>query len=296
MRRRRPTNTDVSSFIGTGCGYDAWTGSARRVVHDIFPVATSLADGGLKLDRTYSSHNDALHIPPDYIYYAPGERHGVFQLSYTWWMAGRDGINTSTDLYVVHFPDGRSAGFHSAANSGIPGETAWRSGLGTKERLVFNDPNGKGAYTSGTADLYLEDGTIVHFSRYTDFIEWTPPPHSARPPNFLFDIFTPTGVTDPHGLLTTFTMEQIPGKYEMWETRLKQVTDPSGAFLQFSYGSDFVNAAITQVTASDGQWVTYSPNATYSDGTSAIYNFDSITTTDPDTGDPGDPVEVLSSA
>ena len=36
------TNTDVSSFIATGCGYDAWTGSARRVVHDIFPVAGSM--------------------------------------------------------------------------------------------------------------------------------------------------------------------------------------------------------------------------------------------------------------
>src|SRR5947208_8671421 len=57
------TNTDVSSFVATGCGYDAWTGSARRVVHDIFPVAGSIAAGGLKIDRTYSSHNNSLEQP-----------------------------------------------------------------------------------------------------------------------------------------------------------------------------------------------------------------------------------------
>ncbi len=136
------THSDVSSFISTGCGYDAWTGSARRVVHDIFPVAGSLAGGGLRLDRTYSSHNDALQPLPDYIYYEPGERHTAMQLSHTWWMTGRNGINDgASDLYIVHFPDGRSVGFHRPEDSGLGETEAWRSGLGTKERLFFyNDP------------------------------------------------------------------------------------------------------------------------------------------------------------
>ncbi|MGI8956575.1 MAG: hypothetical protein ACR2II_06640 [Chthoniobacterales bacterium] len=105
------TNTDVSSFIGTGCGYDAWTGSARRVVHDIYPVAGSIAAGGLRLDRTYSSHNNATEqpaCPP-----VPGELYVIARLSYTWSLRGRDGANSSSDLYVVHFPDGRAEGFHS---------------------------------------------------------------------------------------------------------------------------------------------------------------------------------------
>lgn len=49
------TNTDVSSMISTGGGYDAWTGSARRTVHDI-AVAGSIGGGGLNFVRTYSSH------------------------------------------------------------------------------------------------------------------------------------------------------------------------------------------------------------------------------------------------
>ena len=246
------TNTDVSSFIATGCGYDAWTGSARRVTHDIFPVPGSLATGGLKLDRTYSSHNNALETRDTPA--SPGQQYSVARLSYTWSMRGRDGLNTSDDLYVIHFPDGRVAGFHSPDVSGIPGEIAWRSGLGTKERLFFNDPNGKDPYTTGTADLYLEDGSVVHFSRYTDFIEQIPPGDGIHPLTYIYDVFTPTGVTDPQGLLTTFTMEQIPGTFEVWDKRLKTVTDAGGQTLTFSYDT---YGGISQVTASDGQSAQY---------------------------------------
>jgi hypothetical protein len=158
------TNTDVSSFIATGCGYDAWTGSARRVVHDIFPVAGSIAAGGLKIDRTYSSHSNALEQQDSPR--SPGQQYAAARLSYSWSMRGLDGINDPIDIYVVHFPDGRVEGFHSPESSGIPLETAWRSGLGTKERLKLSS-------SGGTTDLYLEDGSVVHFSRYTDFIEQT---------------------------------------------------------------------------------------------------------------------------
>ncbi|MGI8957768.1 MAG: RHS repeat domain-containing protein [Chthoniobacterales bacterium] len=272
------TNTDVSSFIGTGCGYDAWTGSARRVVQDIYPVAGSIAAGGLRLDRTYSSHNNAneQHACPP----VPGEQYGIARLSHTWSMRGRDGVNFSSDLYVVHFPDGRAAGFHSPGTSGIPGETAWRSGLGTKERLIF--PTG---IEGTTADLYLEDGSVVHFDHYTDLIEDSVTCLNRQ--NYLFDVFTPTGVTDPRGLLTAFTMEQIPGTTDTNNKRLKTVTDPSGQSLSFIYnGSGY----LTQVTASDGQSVTYTPyygahsSVTYSDNTSAYYTYGSVTTRPCDTG------------
>ncbi len=274
------TNTDVSSFIATGCGYDAWTGSARRVVHDIFPVAGSIAAGGLKVDRTYSSHNNGTE--PHACPVVPGERYGIARLSYTWSMRGRDGVNSSDDTYVVHFPDGRVAGFHSPTISGIPGDSAWRSGLGTKERLVF--PSG---IEGTTADLYLEDGSVVHFNHETDFIEDADVCPGGQNVPYVFDIFTPTGVTDPQGLLTTFTMEFNLGKWEPNEKRLKTVTDPSGQTLSFIYNA---SGYLTQVVASDGQSVTYNPyfgthsSATYSDGTSASYTYGSVTTRPDDAG------------
>ena len=128
---------------------------------------------------------------------------------------------------------------------------------------------------------------MVHFNHYTDFIEDAAVCPNGQNPPYVFDIFTPTGVTDPQGLLTTFTMEQIPGTYDLNEKRLKTVTDPSGQTLSFIYNS---SGYLTQVTASDGQSVTYTPyygvqsSVTYSDNTSAFYTYGSVTTRPDDTG------------
>jgi RHS repeat-associated protein len=260
------TNVDVSSAINTGCGYDAWTGSTGRVVHDIFPVAGSIGNGGLRYDRIYFSH-------------------GGWNHSYSWSMTGRP--STPEALYVVHTPDGRVIDFHSAASSGIPGETAWRSALGTKERLFqYSGPT----YATGTADLYLEDGTIVHFDRWTDYVE---------PGGYLADYFIPQWITDPQGLRTTLTYELKPGQFE-WipaRIRLKTVTDatppPNARTLQFGY--DPVNGELTTVTSSDGQIVTYTYTTNsvypythltgvgYSDGTAGVYTYTTATTINPDT-------------
>src|SRR4051794_6380297 len=48
------TDTDVSSTIMTGCGYDAWTGAARRSVVDL-EVPGAIGGYGLKWTRNYSS-------------------------------------------------------------------------------------------------------------------------------------------------------------------------------------------------------------------------------------------------
>lgn len=48
------TNTDVSSMITTGSGYDAWTGSSRREVTDLV-VPGAVSEHGLKWTRTYNS-------------------------------------------------------------------------------------------------------------------------------------------------------------------------------------------------------------------------------------------------
>lgn len=91
------------------------------------------------------------------------------------------------------------------------------------ERLVF--PSG---IEGPGADLYLEDGSVVHFNHETDFIDTMT---CLNRQNYVFDVFTPTGVSAPRGLLTTFTMEQIQGTSDPSQTRLKTVTDPSGQSL-----------------------------------------------------------------
>src|SRR5437016_1787927 len=47
-------NTEVSSVINTGCGYDAWTGSAHRSVTDL-EVPGAVGSHGLKWVRSYNS-------------------------------------------------------------------------------------------------------------------------------------------------------------------------------------------------------------------------------------------------
>jgi len=49
-------NTEVSSLIHTGCGYDAWTGSVRRQITDL-EVPGAVSSLGLKWVRTYNSHS-----------------------------------------------------------------------------------------------------------------------------------------------------------------------------------------------------------------------------------------------
>lgn len=132
-------------------------------------------------------------------------------MSYRWVMTGRSPDSDPVELYVVSFPDGRAESFHSAANSRIPGETAWRSSLGTKERLFqYGDPFAQ----TGTADLWLEDGSVVHFNRESEYNE----PSGGSP--YWLDTFTVTGITDPHGLLTSINMVQWPGTFEPSKKRI----------------------------------------------------------------------------
>lgn len=243
------TNTDVSAYIATGSGYDGWTGSGRRIVTDI-KVPAALGSQGLEVVRTYSSS---------------GFGGGYWSFSYGWSIQGRP---SGTPGYLVYFPDGRTLRFE-IAKSTQTGETALRAKRGTNERLYLNGTQLRG----GTADLWLEDGSIVHFRWYVEQA-----PNDA----YWIDYFTPTSWVDPHGQVTTVTYEQYD--YEPGHIRLKQVTDPAGRTLTYTYDPNGPNI-LTQITASTGQWARYtwpnydpnSPNrltrVDYSDGTSAIYTY-----------------------
>jgi RHS repeat-associated protein len=247
-------STDVSTRIATGCGYDSYTGSVRRTVVDL-AVPAAIGSHGLNLIRTYSSMTP---WASGWSFY-PG-----------WRMEGKP---FSGDGYIVYFPDGRVAKF-KPPRSTQTGETAWRAAAGTNERLFLQSTN---QYV-GTADLWLEDGTRVHFDRSTEL---------SNNDQYPIDYFTLAYWADPYGQITTFSYEQIPGTFDLHDIRVKRVTDPSGRYLEYSY--DAASGVFpSQVNASNGQWVRYTwmpwnstvgrqlERADYSDGTFATYTYERV--------------------
>lgn len=247
-------NTDVSTRIATGCAYDAYTGSVRRVVTDL-TVPGAIGSRGLNVVRTYSS------LSP----WASG-----WSFSPGWRMEGKP---SSGDGYLVYFPDGRISKFKPPRSSQT-GETAWRAAAGTNERLFLQSTN----QYIGTADLWLEDGSRVHFDRETEL---------SNNDQYPIDYFTLRYWVDPYGQTTTFSYEQIPGTFDLHDIRVNRVTDASGRFLAYSY--DTASGVFpSQVTASNSQWVRYTwtpwnssigrqlGRADYSDGTFATYTYDRV--------------------
>jgi RHS repeat-associated protein len=241
-------NTDVSTRIATGCGYDAYTGSVRRTVIDLV-VPGAIGSHGLNMVRTYSSSISG---------------NGGWTFSYSWAIEGKPSIG---DGVLVSFPDGRQLKFQPPNSNR---DTAWRSAVGTNERLRFQSTN----QSTGTVDLWLEDGSRVHFDRETEL---------SGNDQYLIDYFTLRYFVDPYGQTTTFSYEQIPGTFEPHDIRVNQITDASGRSLTLTY--EPVTRVLSQVTASNGQWVHYSwqdfnsptgrqlSRADYSDGTFATYTY-----------------------
>lgn len=256
------TNSDVSTTITTGDGYDAWTGSVRRVVHDIYPVPGAIGYGQLAFTRTYSSWYSSNPSSPTF----PG-----WSGSYAWQMTDQNGV------ILVTFPDGRRMTFDGSHE--VPsGESFTRSTRGTKERLSQNWNGPANEERDGDFDLYLEDGSIAHFKAHQILIGG-----GGGDPEHFFKYFESESIEDPHGLITTFTYTPIDVN-EPWNARLTQVTDPTKRWLKFTYSGP----VLQKVEASDGQSVIYAATgsgdslvqtATYSDGTHATYTYVGTTTT-----------------
>ena len=182
-----------------------------------------------------------------------------------------EGKPSSGNGYLVYFPDGRISKFQPPRSTQT-GETAWRAAAGTNERLFLQSTN----QYIGTADLWLEDGSRVHFDRQTEL---------SNNDQYPIDYFTLRYLVDPFGQTTTFSYEQMPGTFDLHDIRVNRVTDASERFLAYSYDSAS-GVFPSQVTASNGQWVRYawspwdSPigrqlgRADYSDGTFATYTYD----------------------
>jgi RHS repeat-associated protein len=238
-------NTEASTMITTGSGYDAWTGSVHRVVTDLAVPSTASAHG-LKVVRTYSSSN------------------GIgWSMSWQWQIHFRPW--SSDGSYMVNFPDGRAERFARPRDSQT-GETAFRSSAGTNERLYSSDLNNY----LGTADLWLEDGSVVHFDRITEYSDAT---------QTLTDYFTPRSFTDPYGRVTTLINTQYGIEYN--DYHLTKVIDPTGRYLTYNYDPD-EPGLLTSIVASTGESVSYDGNdVIYGDGTSAHYTYTTSTYVDP---------------
>jgi RHS repeat-associated protein len=260
------TNTDVSTIITTGGGYDAWTGSVRRVIHDIYSVPGAVGYGHLAYTRTYSSH-----------YTTEGGALGderEWSGSYSWQAYGAGSVYGGLTIF---YPDGRQEAFTHTQE----GDNFMRGARGTKDRVNFfwGQPDQSGARI-GWVDLYLEDGSIVHFYAYSSYIG------PGDPPSILYADYVCQYVLDPNGLQTNIEWE-IYQNGDAPKRRLHQVTDPTGRNLTFQYVSAS-SPVLTRVDASDGQYVIYTSTgsgaskvqtSTYSDGTSATYTYVHTTTT-----------------
>ncbi len=241
-------NTDVSTLITTGCGYDAWTGAVRRQVTDL-SVPGAVSSHGLSVVRTYTSST------------------GIgWSLSWQWQIHGQP--FTGPQSYLVNFPDGRATTFYPPDTAKYPGETAYRAGRGTKERLFLNN---RGS-SNQSADLYLEDGSHVHFT-------WTTEPPDP-PRRYSIDTFYSESFTDPYGQITMLLNISYPPNFD--NQHLAKVIDPSGRSLTYNYDPVYPGR-LASITASTGQTVTYdgsfgsTPTVTYSDETSATYTYGETT-------------------
>ena len=240
-------NTEVSSLIHTGCGYDAWTGSVHRSVTDL-EVPGAVSSLGLKWVRTYNSGNPA----------------SPWSFSWTWRYWGR----AWPDPIGVRLPDG-----------GI-----WRTiEPGTKLRF-WRSCNGGPNCLTGEAKLYLEDGSVVHMNFWVDPPDdYRNYPIDYFTPDYVDDPYGRRTTLEYEeacvfGYEGTIRLKQVTDPSGRW-IRITYGCDASDC--QHCNNSNWWK--ITRVDGSDGSWVTYTPDAfmpthvAYSDGTSADYRYGNTT-------------------
>jgi RHS repeat-associated protein len=253
-----PSATDVSPTVNAEVSSVVNTGSGYDAwtgsAHrqiTDLEVPGAVGSHGLKWTRSYNSGNERM-----------------WSFSYTWRYWGRGW----PDPQAVVLPDG-----------GI-----WRPyEPGMKLRLIKSGPTANPAW----ADLYLEDGSMVHMEGYTDF------PDDKY--HATVDYLAPLYLLDPYGRKTILTYEEvtIPPYYNGYYIRLTKVTDPSGRYIKITYGLGNGTGTFdypTRVEGSDGSWVNYTwavqthqtytnygamvlTRVDYSNGTSANYAYGDTT-------------------
>lgn len=188
----------------------------------------------------------------------------TWSFGYNWKLEWKPSFNRVN----AFFPDGRQSHFE----------------VGIKERYF----QGQDADGTKWSEVYLEDGSIVHFSR--DSV-WVGEPDHVPPDNVLVDFYQPLWMKDRYGRQISIASEHY-GNADQPLYRITGITDEaSGRWIKITYGASGVGGyqgLPTLVQGSDGQWVSYhwsdpddgSPgvltHVDYSDGTSADYDYSSV--------------------
>jgi hypothetical protein len=236
-------NTEISSLIQTGSGYDAWTGSVRREVTDL-EVPGAVSSLGLKWVRTYNSSSNFLN--------------GGWSFSWTWRYWGRGW----PDTVGVRLPDG-----------GI-----WRTNeTGTKLQFWRSCAGGREC-GNGDAFLTLEDGSKVHMSFYVDFPDDIHPvdhfipdyvddPYGRRTtlqyedaiPNQPDSYLRLKRVTDPSGKWINITYACNAGNCTTTDWyKVTHVEGSNGAYVDYTW----IDATHLHVSYSDGSTADYTYGTT----------------------------------
>src|ERR1051326_1846210 len=229
-----------SGYITTGCGMDGYVGSSHREIDDI-TVPGAIGKYPLKWTRYWNSHTN-------YQDHAVGAKWRFSYIDYNY-----------VSLWPVAFPDGRTVDPNNPS-------------FGVEESFdvpQFNHPNGV---------LHLADGGQVIFT-----------PVSG-------EVYQPSQIIDPYGQVTTI----VTTGSDSAKNKKTTITEPGHRYLVVTYDYDdtqdhsqpYRNGTVLKVEAYDGvtqqpiQWVTYHwiqgsggfidpviDTATYSDGTSAHYQY-----------------------
>jgi YD repeat-containing protein len=217
---------EFNGEVTTAGSYDPFTGNIKRQVTDL-TVPGANGSYALAFARTFNSHKYT--VGTEY----PFGDSAAWRHSYQWTLS----ISTvNGTAYTVVYPDGAAITFRAGRASAPSQEksTFWRGPSGTADRLEVQD--------SSHIYLHTADGGVVNFGNATH----------------------PSSIVDPYGAITALTYMSNNPNY------LAQVTEPGGRWLKLSYvtatykgkdlnGNSFTHTwtLLTQVTASNGQTVTY---------------------------------------
>ena len=239
-------DTDVSTTIKTGSGYDAWTGSAIRTVTDL-EVPGAVSEHGLKWTRTYNSST------------------GQWSFAYTWRYEGRGYGN------LMYYPDGRiGIGIRDRV---FGKQLGGYKQLGPNVDVWLEDGSdiNMASWSELISPIHQSPYVVDHitpqciYDRYKrkTTLEWDQiqDPNNPNNPNNP-DAIHLVKITDPSGRYISIKYGNIN------QTVPTEVDGSDGSWVKYTW----------QTVLYNGQpWFQILTEADYSDGTKAVYTYNQTT-------------------
>ena len=251
-----PTGTakplSQAELIRSACSYNAYTGSTTRTVTDL------VVPGGIgKYPLVFSRSSTSRFVPGDDNDSRTFGPSGCWRHSYRWGLY-LDNPGSSPSVWRVHYPDGMVVRFAVMPAPAAPTSGGAAPAPDPYMRCVSPGVHDRLAATGNDFNLHLADGGTVYFTCQTD------------------GMYNATSITDPYKQVTNLTYFTTG----LDKDKLQTVTEPGGRLLTLTYGPCNNIRVITNVTASNGQSVTYGYStitvggASFSALSSVTYNSD----------------------